>query len=57
MSDMIFGDLKTMEKKFCSVELEFIKSDLNGRDKTMKLIMKLKGYNGEALFLVFAKQC
>ena len=49
MSDMIFGDLKTMKKKFFSVELEFIKSDLNGRDKTIKFFMKLEGNNGEEL--------
>ena len=29
-----------MNKKFCSVETEYIKSDLNDRDNTMKLLMK-----------------
>ena len=29
-----------MDKKFCIVEKEYIKSDLNDRDNTMKLLTK-----------------
>ena len=29
-----------MDKKFCSVDTEYIKSDLNDRDNTMKLLMR-----------------
>ena len=29
-----------MDNKFCSVDTEYIKSDLNDRDNTMKLLMR-----------------
>ena len=42
-----------MDKKFCSVELEYIKSDLNDRDNTMKLLMKKeKKRKGKLLYFM-----